>query len=865
MVFHLGSLALLLLRAAGSTAVTAAHTDVTPGVDAMRFDGIGGLSGGGATSNFFGAYPEDAREEMLDWLFLPNYGASLEILKVEIGADDQTTDGTEAGHMRTPTEVDCHRGYEWPLMKAAVARNPSITLYGLPWGFAGWLGFGTTNPYHNVSATADYIVRWVECGRDAHGLNISVVGLWNEAWEAAERPTSDPWEYLLALRARLDAGGLAHVRIQLGDLNAGGESETVVPILHENATLRASAWGIGAHYPNGQGGTASWEDLGLPMWATEDYSTHSDATGAACWARLLVTNTNWGYGATITWYLLSSYARGMSYIGDGLLRAEWPASGHWEVTPMAWTTMHWTLFTKPGWAIASCTDGIGGCKLSGGGHYAIAYSGADVTIVVEAFTPNASRCIRHDPPDWDVKPQQTATFTLPLSSDAAAHLEVWRSCSSWRYPADSDSYMQRQKDLPVVVGAGGERAVTLTVDRNCYYTLTTLRGREKPKVPAKIAPSKAFPLPFKETFEGPTSGGEAPFFGDQQGKWETVPAGGGRGGHASEQVLRDRAPWPIIEPQCNTHSAPLSIVGDFYFKDVRVAADVLLVERGVGAGLGLRVRDVNPLHWRNSSAGLYVYLGATPGYDKPNAGGLAPPANADAGWALCADSMCFSVVARGPLAAGAGVWRRLSFEITRGYATATVDNKTIFADVTVGASVPASGWAAVVATLGQTQIDNFALEGTAAGGAAAPPCSSAAPSAGAPVVTTPCDYPAAQTQWNVDAESGVLRLRGTELCLGSADGVVELVACGGTVLRHDAATGRVVAPDGRCLNAVQRAATDAAHTQFTLASCNALPDDAQQFQANPATGALRQKGSQCVHDFPGSVPGYRDCCAALCY
>ena len=57
-------------------------------------------------------------------------------------------------------------------MREAVKRNPSITLYGLPWGFPGWLGFGTQNPYNNVTATADYTAQWVECGRDTHGLNI---------------------------------------------------------------------------------------------------------------------------------------------------------------------------------------------------------------------------------------------------------------------------------------------------------------------------------------------------------------------------------------------------------------------------------------------------------------------------------------------------------------------------------------------------------------------------------------------------------------------------------------------------------------------------------------------------------------------
>jgi galactosylceramidase len=136
---------------------------------------------------FLLAYKEPYRSQILDWLFKPDYGASLGILKVEVGSDDQTTDGCEGCHMRSPTEVNCHRGYEWGLMKEAVRRNPAIRLYGLPWAWAGWLGFGTNSPYANVSATADYTARWIECGRDAHGLNISVIGLW---WVAAFVPTT---------------------------------------------------------------------------------------------------------------------------------------------------------------------------------------------------------------------------------------------------------------------------------------------------------------------------------------------------------------------------------------------------------------------------------------------------------------------------------------------------------------------------------------------------------------------------------------------------------------------------------------------------------------------------------------------------
>ncbi|XP_071793069.1 galactocerebrosidase-like isoform X5 [Asterias amurensis] len=84
-----------------------------------RYDGIGGLSGGGATSRLLVNYSEPYRSEILDYLFKPNFGASLTLLKVEIGGDSQSTDGTESSHMHTSDDENYQRGYEWWLMKEA--------------------------------------------------------------------------------------------------------------------------------------------------------------------------------------------------------------------------------------------------------------------------------------------------------------------------------------------------------------------------------------------------------------------------------------------------------------------------------------------------------------------------------------------------------------------------------------------------------------------------------------------------------------------------------------------------------------------------------------------------------------------------
>src|SRR5690606_13360187 len=56
------------------------------------YQAIGGVSAGGSSRLLYD-YPEPERSQILDYLFKPNYGANLQILKVEIGGDINSTDG----------------------------------------------------------------------------------------------------------------------------------------------------------------------------------------------------------------------------------------------------------------------------------------------------------------------------------------------------------------------------------------------------------------------------------------------------------------------------------------------------------------------------------------------------------------------------------------------------------------------------------------------------------------------------------------------------------------------------------------------------------------------------------------------------
>lgn len=118
------------------TALSAAAGDMGPGFlllvnrdnPGRTYEGIGALSAG-ASTRLLPDYPEPYRSQILDYLFKPRYGASLDHLKVEIGGDVNSTCGTEPSHHRTRAErPDFTRGYEWWLMREAKRRNPSIAL-----------------------------------------------------------------------------------------------------------------------------------------------------------------------------------------------------------------------------------------------------------------------------------------------------------------------------------------------------------------------------------------------------------------------------------------------------------------------------------------------------------------------------------------------------------------------------------------------------------------------------------------------------------------------------------------------------------------------------------------------------------------
>src|SRR6266508_347674 len=230
-----------------------AHAATTITVDGggsgRRFDGIGAVSGGGGTSRLLPDYPAVQRNQILDYLFKPNFGASLHMLKVEIGGDENSTNGSEASHQRTPTDQNYQRGYEWFLMEEAKARNPNISLHGLEWGAPGWFNGGVGGPAGFYSQdNINYLLNWIRHAQSDHGLRIDTTG---------------------------------------GDLSIGDS-------MANDPQLRAAVDVMGIHYPCQNIGqpatsclnTSVLQQNGKPIWASEHGSQNFN-TGAPQLARAI--------------------------------------------------------------------------------------------------------------------------------------------------------------------------------------------------------------------------------------------------------------------------------------------------------------------------------------------------------------------------------------------------------------------------------------------------------------------------------------------------------------------------------------------------------------------------------------------------
>jgi Glycosyl hydrolase family 59/Ricin-type beta-trefoil lectin domain-like len=647
---------------AGTGAGSASQTITLDGTGTGRaLDGIGAISGGGGNSRLLFDYPEPQRTQILDLLFKPGYGAALQILKVEIGGDTQSTDGAEASHMHTASDLNCNRGYEWWLMQQAKVRNPNIKLYALSWGAPGWVGEADGGGNFWSTDNINYHIAWLQCAK-TNGLTIDYMGGWNENGH------DETWYE--EMHAALATNGFATKMV--GDDSFGwGTADDMLsdPMFDQAVDV------VGSHYPCGYlssqtscPSSANAVATGKPLFASENGSQDYNG-GAPAMAR--GNNRTYLDGAmtgTINWPLIASILPNLSFEGDGLAVADQPWSGWYDAGLQLWVTAHTTQFTQPGWTYIDSSSGyIGGAPANGSYVTLKSPTSGDYSVIVETADPTTP---------------QTLAFQV-TGGLSTQDVHIWAT--------DMGSTSTNDFFVHAVDVTNSGSAYWLTLQPNYVYTITTTTGQCKSAATSPAAqPSQ--PLPYTEDFEGRAVGTFAPLISDMEGSFEIAPC---TGGTHTGQCYRQMAPiYPVGWVNVGT---AFTLVGTGDWDDYTITSDVLL-----------------------ESPGSVELMGRFSGFDYNNDGHVSAyyMSVADTGaWSIFANNQndgTHVALASGTVSPlGTNVWHTIAFMLQGPALTATIDgvvagtaNDSTYTSGLAGLSVGSAS-----NTWGNAQFDNLSVTG----------------------------------------------------------------------------------------------------------------------------------------------------------
>ncbi|WP_433303864.1 ricin-type beta-trefoil lectin domain protein [Actinoplanes sp. CA-030573] len=657
--------AAILLAVAGAlvafpaAARAAATITVNGGSGGRVFDGVGAISGGGGNSRLLVDYPEPQRSDILDYLFKPGYGAAMQIMKVEIGGDTNSTSGAEPSHEHIRGSVNCDRGYEWWLMGQAKARNPNIKLVGLSWGAPGWIGNGN----FWSSDSIDYLIAWLGCAT-AHGLTIDYLGGWNE------RGRDLTW--YKNLRSALNSRGYPNVKIVASDEFGWGVADDA---------QRDSAFGnaisvFGSHYVCGYRSaqtdcpsSANAVSSGKTLWASENGSDDYNA-GAPALARGI--NRDYIDGkmtAYLNWPVIAAITPNVPWGTTGVAVAPQPWSGYYSIGKSTWVMAQTTQFTAPGWRYLDGASGyLNGSKSNGSYVSLKSPNNSDYSTIIETM---------------DATSAQDLTFNV-TGGLSTGTVHVWSTNVRSSNAAD---YFVRRSDITPVNGS-----FSLTVQPGYVYSVTTTTGQGKGSASSPAQGNLA--LPYADTFDGYPAGREAKYLMDHQGSFETVACGGGRTGQCVRQMSEQT---PIF--WTSGHAEPFTLLGDLTWRNYTVSTDVMLEKAGYAQLIG---RATNYNHEGPQNLNAYYLRVADNG-----------------AWSIRSNNTSGTqrTLASGTTTAlGTGRWHQLALTLNGSTLTATLDGATL-------GSVPDSAWVAgqVGYATGQgvtAQFDNLSI--TPLGGGTGP-------------------------------------------------------------------------------------------------------------------------------------------------
>ena len=412
-------------------------------------------------------------QELLQLIF-GDKGCGVQHLKIEMGADINSSSGTEPCTMRTPDEKpDVTRGAGFILAADAKKVNPNLTLDMLWWSEPLWierengLMSGAQLPKEKIYENRYLWYREnLVAAYETFGLKFDFVSATqNErAWDA---------DWIIYLSKHLKSDSKAPYDFSKIKIVAGDEVCTwnQANLMVENKELFDAIDVIGSHYTYWSNETVqNLRENGKEVWMSEGSSpmgyakslSHYDGNGSGLnglngvldVASRIITMYAAG---KMTLYefqpVVAAYYDGVTYCHKQLISAQTPWNGYYKLDPGFFMTLHFSRFIKRGWLMldqASFADG----HAAGDGH---ALGGATYSCL-SACNPKTG--------DWSSVITNTTEnpieYTFELKNDDK---KLWLyETSSWK---KSDSL----KKSPVKIK---NKLCKIIIKPNSIVTLSTI-------------------------------------------------------------------------------------------------------------------------------------------------------------------------------------------------------------------------------------------------------------------------------------------------------------------------------------------------------------------------------------------------------
>lgn len=594
------------------TKTIAADGDKAIADKAKLYDGLGMVSANNSSRLLLDYKSEkpDAYQKLLEYMFGKD-GMGLSLIKIEMGADVDSSSGTEPAVMRSENETaDVTRGAGYQLAADALKINPDIKIDLLYWGLPNWVS--------NAEDSYDALYKWykstIDAMYDTYGIKVTHVTV-----NQNERSIDTEWVKYFSSRLKEEMDkryDYNDIKIVCGE--AVGTWGIANKMLEDEELLNAIDV-VTSHYTSWTSDKVKTlqNEYGKEVWFSEgsspmSYSTAAyryDGTGSGT-SDLngmldIATRITQAMAEGMTMYefqpVVSSYYSGVTYFPKQIITANEPWSGAYSLDPGFYMNLHFSQFIGKDWQYI---DGacFGDGKAGGDGH-AIVDSTYNYITCVDQNKENCSVILVNNS-------AETIEYDIELSNMSCTEspFYVWET----KGPEEGEDYFSGFfKKLGFVAPKDGTVKVVIKP-----YSMMTASTVNVTAVTYSNSASEILSLPYTDDFEysdyAPdylSGRGNAPrYTTDQGGAFEVETIDG-------NNVLVQKITSDIKPTDWGSTSQPVTNLGDDRWSDYSVSIDAHFADGipddkayvGIGARYNLADSDFSGYWlklWNNGKCDL---------------------------------------------------------------------------------------------------------------------------------------------------------------------------------------------------------------------------------------------------------------------